>query len=81
MMGYERCIFMEHLVKKATTRVILTLPLGKTFRPSFLLNFQCNNNISKYEALIRGLNIFKFHKIKLLLVFGDSILIIYQTRD
>lgn len=50
---------------------------GKTFRYSFLLSFECTNNIVEYEALLIGLNLAMKHGIKLLSVFGDSKLIIY----
>lgn len=61
-------------------RVIFISPSCKIFKYSFLLNFECTNNIAEYEALIIGLDIAKVYGIKLLTVLGDSDLIVSQIR-
>ena len=43
---------------------------------SYKLNFQCTNNIAKYEALLLGLNLLKKLGAKRIKVHGDSELII-----
>ena len=53
--------------------VIFISPSGKTSKFSFLLNFECTNNIVEYEALIIGLDIAKAYGIKLLTVLGIHI--------
>ena len=60
--------------------IIFVSPSGKTFKFSFLLNFECTNNIAEYEALIIGLSIVKTYGIKMLTVLGDSDLIVSQIR-
>lgn len=55
-----------------TIGVFFIAPSGKTFKYSFLLSFECTNNIAKYEALMLGLNLAIKHGIKLLSAFGDS---------
>lgn len=54
---------------------------GTTFKYSFLLMFECTNNIEEYEALLIGLNMVFKHKIKLLTILGDYELIISQVRS
>ena len=60
--------------------VIFISTSGKIFKFSFLLNFECTNNIAEYEALIIGLDIAKAYGIKLLTVLRDSNLIVSQSR-
>lgn len=47
---------------------------------SYKQNFQCNNNIAKYEALILGLRLLKKIGVKIISVHGDSELIIRQIK-
>lgn len=61
--------------------IVFVSPTGKTFKYSFLLSFNCTNNIVEYEALLLGLRIANKHGIKMLNVFGDSDLIISQVRN
>lgn len=49
------------------------VPSGKTFKYSFLLSFECTNNIVEYEALMLGLNLAIKHGIKLLCFWGFKI--------
>ena len=60
--------------------VIFVSPLGKMFKYSFLLNFECTSYVAEYEALIIGLNIAKVYGIKLLSILGDLDLIVSQIR-
>jgi ribonuclease HI len=47
---------------------------------SYKLNFQCTNNIAKYEALMLGLKLLKRVGAKQIMVRGDSELIIKQIK-
>jgi len=62
-------------------RVVFISPRGKTFKYSFLLTFEFTNNVAEYEALLIGLNIATKHKIKKLVVYGDSELVTSQVRE
>ncbi|KAA3467307.1 RNA-directed DNA polymerase (Reverse transcriptase), Ribonuclease H [Gossypium australe] len=44
------------------------------------LDFDCKNNMAEYEACIMGIHMAKEHKIKVIEVFGDSALVIYQLK-
>jgi ribonuclease HI len=60
--------------------IILYSPVGKTHNFSYRLEFACTNNITKFEALILGIenyfNIGCYH----LIVFWDSELIVNMVR-
>ena len=51
------------------------------------LSFDCTNNVAEYEACVLGLQAIIEEKIKSLIMYGDSALVIYQlngeweTRD
>jgi ribonuclease HI len=47
---------------------------------SYKLNFQCTNNIAKYEALMLGLKLLKKVGAKKIMVRGDSELIIKKIK-
>jgi len=47
---------------------------------SYSLNFQCTNNIAKYEALILGLHLLKKLGAKIITIQGDAELIIKQIK-
>ncbi|KAK8517059.1 hypothetical protein V6N13_092337 [Hibiscus sabdariffa] len=44
------------------------------------LDFDCTNNMAEYEACIMGIRAAIEHNIKILKVYGDSMLVIYQLR-
>ena len=44
------------------------------------LCFDCTNNVAEYEACVMGLEAVIDLKIKILEVYGDSSLVIYQVR-
>ncbi|GAU51864.1 hypothetical protein TSUD_416480, partial [Trifolium subterraneum] len=44
------------------------------------LCFDCTNNMAEYEACIMGLEAVINHRIKILEVYGDSALVIYQVK-
>lgn len=60
--------------------IVFISPEGTTFKYSFLLAFECTKNIVEYEALITGLNMAVKHKIKLLVILGDSELVVSQVK-
>ena len=45
------------------------------------LNFDCLNNVVEYEAYIIGLQTTVEKKVKMLEVYGDSALVIYQLKE
>src|SRR5262249_54297989 len=59
---------------------VLVSPEGDQFPASARLTFPYTNNIAEYEACIMGLKMAIGMEIKELEVFGDSSLIIFQTR-
>ena len=61
-------------------RAVLVSPKGDQFPASARLTFPYTNNIAEYEACIMGLKMATSMKIEELEVFGDSSLIIFQTR-
>ncbi|XP_022736187.1 uncharacterized protein LOC111289419 [Durio zibethinus] len=59
---------------------ILISPDGHYYPITARLNFNCTNNVAEYEACVMGLQAAIEKKIKMLDVFGDSALVIYQLR-
>ncbi|KAL4271635.1 hypothetical protein GQ457_13G011690 [Hibiscus cannabinus] len=59
---------------------ILVSPDGDHYPFTARLEFFCTNNIVEYEACIMGLRAAIERRIKILRVFGDSALVIYQIR-
>lgn len=59
---------------------VLLSPDGKQFPTAIKLDFDCTNNMAEYEACICGLQAAISLELKDLDVYGDSALIIYQTR-
>ncbi|XP_052479584.1 uncharacterized protein LOC128034783 [Gossypium raimondii] len=59
---------------------VLVSPEGNHYPLTARLNFFCTNNIAEYEACIMGLCSAIERKIKILEVYGDSALVIYQIR-
>ncbi|KAH9319975.1 hypothetical protein KI387_021744, partial [Taxus chinensis] len=60
--------------------VILILLDGEPMPLSFKLDFDCTNNIAKYEALILGLQAAYALDVKSINIFGDSQLVINQVN-
>ena len=46
-----------------------------------ILNFDYTNNVAEYEACVLGLHMTIDQKIKVLNVYGDFPLVIYQFRE
>ncbi|XP_039005105.1 uncharacterized protein Mb2253c-like [Hibiscus syriacus] len=59
---------------------ILVSPEGDNYPFTSRLAFECTNNMEEYEACILGIRATIEHKIKILEVFGDSALVIYQLH-
>ncbi|KAI4351382.1 hypothetical protein L6164_005752 [Bauhinia variegata] len=59
---------------------VVISPEGKQFPVAIKLKFECTNNMAEYEACIQGLKAAIDLKIKILDVFGDLALIIYQVK-
>ncbi|XP_039056854.1 LOW QUALITY PROTEIN: uncharacterized protein LOC120199967, partial [Hibiscus syriacus] len=59
---------------------ILVSPEGEHYPFTSRLNFDCTNNMAEYEACVLGLRAAVERKVKMLKVYGDSALIIYQLR-
>jgi ribonuclease HI len=63
-----------------TAEAVIIFPDDRQYPISIKLQFDCTNNISKYEAYTHGLEAPTKMKIKKLNVYRDSILIIYQVK-
>ena len=60
---------------------VVLISLNETHYPfTAKLNFDCTNNVAKYEACVMGLQAAIEKKIKKLEVYKDSILVIYQLK-
>ncbi|KAE8663807.1 Detected protein of unknown function [Hibiscus syriacus] len=59
---------------------ILVSPNGEHYMFTCRLNFDYKNNMAEYEACILGLRAFIERKVKMLKVYEDSALVIYQIR-
>lgn len=60
--------------------VVLMEPGGQLYLHAYSLSYFCKNNSTKYEALLLGLTLVVELKVKHLLVYGDSLLVIQQTN-
>ena len=70
------------LVKKAgqSWQEVLVSPKGDQFPMAVKLTFPCTNNVTEYEACLRGLQAALEMNIRDLEVYGDSMLIIRQAQ-
>ncbi|KAK5777128.1 hypothetical protein PVK06_045094 [Gossypium arboreum] len=59
---------------------VLVSPNGDHYPFTRKLDFDCTNNMAEYEACIMGIRAAIEHKIKVLEVYGDSALVIYQLK-
>ena len=59
---------------------VLVSPKGNHYPLTARLNIFCTNNIAEYEACIMGLHAAIERNVKILEVYGDSALVIYQIR-
>ncbi|KAK5784645.1 hypothetical protein PVK06_039171 [Gossypium arboreum] len=59
---------------------VLVSPNGDHYPFTSKLDFDCTNNMAEYEACIMGIRAAIDRKIKVLKVFGDSALVIYQLK-
>ncbi|XP_039031357.1 uncharacterized protein LOC120166029 [Hibiscus syriacus] len=59
---------------------LLVSPEGEHYPFTSRFSFECTNNMAEYEACILGIQAPIERKIKILEVFGDSALVIYQLR-
>ncbi|XP_038999487.1 uncharacterized protein LOC120125050, partial [Hibiscus syriacus] len=59
---------------------ILVSPSEEHYPFTSRLNFDCTNNMAEYEACVMGLRAAIELKAKMLKVYGDSALVIYQLR-
>ncbi|XP_052483059.1 uncharacterized protein LOC128036189 [Gossypium raimondii] len=59
---------------------ILVSPNGDHYPFTSKLDFDCMNNMAEYEACIMGIRTAIERKIKVLEVYGDSALVIYQLK-
>ncbi|RDX78128.1 hypothetical protein CR513_41635, partial [Mucuna pruriens] len=58
--------------------VVFASSEGQFFLFSVKLGFYCTNNMAKYEAYAMCITMAIEHQVKMLTVFGDSTLVIYQ---
>ncbi|XP_052486315.1 uncharacterized protein LOC128041053 [Gossypium raimondii] len=59
---------------------ILVSPNGDHYPFTSKLDFNCTNSMAEYEACIMGIRAAIERKIKVLEVYGDSALVIYQLK-
>ncbi|XP_012468983.2 uncharacterized protein LOC105787083 [Gossypium raimondii] len=59
---------------------VLVSPNGDHYPFTWKLDFDCTNNIAEYEACIMGIRAAIEREIKVLEVYGDSALVIYQLK-
>ncbi|KAA3469408.1 RNA-directed DNA polymerase (Reverse transcriptase), Ribonuclease H-like protein [Gossypium australe] len=59
---------------------VLISPNGDHFPFTCKLDFDCTNNMAEYEACIMGIRAAIDRKVKMLEVYGDSALVIYQLK-
>jgi ribonuclease HI len=62
-------------------RIVSISPTGESYNFAFRLEFDATNNIAEYEALLFGLEIAKDMGIKIIIVKGDSDLVILQVKN
>ncbi|XP_039156228.1 uncharacterized protein LOC120287482 [Eucalyptus grandis] len=65
---------------RSGTRAVLISPYGQHYPVAAKLMFPCTNNIAEYEACILDLQAAIDMKIRKMQVYGDSTLIILQTK-
>ncbi|XP_052877183.1 uncharacterized protein LOC128283828 [Gossypium arboreum] len=61
-------------------RAVLVSPNGDHYPFTSKFDFDCTNNIAEYEACIMGVRVAIERKIRVLKVYGDSALVIYQLK-
>jgi len=59
---------------------VLVSPSGDHYPVASKLDFDCTNNMAEYEACIMGIRAAIERNIKVLRVYGDSALVIYQLK-
>ena len=67
--------------KASGAGILFVTPQGGLIPKSYKISFPCTNNIAEYEGLVTGLCQAIRWNIKILLVFGDSQLVIKQVTD
>jgi ribonuclease HI len=60
--------------------VLFISPIGEQLKYVFQILFEVSNNKAEYEALLHGLRLAVSLGIKLLFVYGDSLLVIQQVN-
>jgi ribonuclease HI len=68
-----------HLSSGSGIGIVITTPSKESFYYSYRLEYHYTNNVSKYEALIIGLNLAIEKGVTHLRVVGDSDLIVSQV--
>ena len=61
--------------------IILISPIGKIHKFSSRLDFSCTNNVTKFEALLLGIENTYNHGCGHLSIFGDSELVVNLVRN
>ena len=60
--------------------VLLISPKGEQLKYMFQILFKVSNNEAEYEALLHGLRLAISLGIKLLLIYGNSLLVVQQVN-
>ena len=75
-------LYFDRAANSTKNRVgaVLVSPKGQQILVSVKLNFDCTNNVTKYEVCIVGLQVALEFGVYDLSIFGDSLLIISQIK-
>jgi ribonuclease HI len=71
---------MELPIEREGASIWINYPKGNSKICSYKLAFDCMNNMAKYEELVLGLKVLKELGAKIIVVHGDSELIINQIK-
>jgi ribonuclease HI len=73
-------MYFDGSLKLQGAGIFFTAPGGEHLKYALQLLFPASNNAAEYEALIHGLNIAISLRIKRLMVYGDSLVVISQIN-
>ncbi|KAH9306768.1 hypothetical protein KI387_011172, partial [Taxus chinensis] len=79
---YQMTLFFDgSKCQRGGSAGVILIPLdGEPMPLSFKLDFDCTNNITKYEALVLGLQTTISLDVKSINIFGDSQLVVNQVN-
>jgi ribonuclease HI len=66
-------------IVRSRAGILFIAPKGDQLKYALHLLFPASNNVAEYEALMHGLSIAVSLRIKRLMVYGDSLVVISQS--